>query len=85
MTTLLREPETRAGHGQDQGKCDGCPRCQDSGAPLCPQYHQDFGGLHPVCKVCRHCVLRGKHQDDGSDLDDHKGRGHQGMGPISNN
>jgi len=52
---------------------------------LCPQYHQDFGGLHPVCKVCRHCVLRGKHQDDGSDLDDLKGRGHQGMGPISNN
>jgi hypothetical protein len=24
-------------------------------------------------KVCGHCVLRGQHQDDASDLDDHPG------------
>ena len=88
MTTLAEEPKTKPGSGSaDQsGYCPGCPRCQDSSAPLCQQKHEKYGGLHPVCKHCSHCVLRGRHLDDGSDLDNHPGISKAfGPGQISRN
>ncbi len=56
------------------GKCQGCPRCQDSSAGWCPggenhtQYNEQRGNspnLHPVCRVCGHCWLRGEHDPQG--------------------
>lgn len=75
MTTVATRPEThtQAGGSNRHGSCDGCPRCQDANAVYCTSYHQRFGGRHPVCKRCGHCVLRGSHQDDTSDLDRHPG------------
>ena len=79
MTTVLeRETETRQGGGGAGRSCDGCPRCQDANAGFCPQQHEKFAGRHPVCKRCGHCVLRGRHDDDASDLDDHPGFGRPG-------
>lgn len=48
---------------------------------MCNIPHPKFADRHPVCKVCGHCVLRGQHQDDASDLDDHPG--FSGSGPES--
>lgn len=83
MVTTLERPETitkpQAGGGVGHGHCDGCPRCQDAKAGYCPYGHREFAGRHPVCKVCGHCVLRGKHEDDASDLDDYAG--HMGQAP----
>ena len=31
--------------------------------------HPQYNNLHPVCRKCGHCVLRGKHSDDTSDLE----------------
>lgn len=72
MVTTIERPEvqTRAGSGTGYGHCEGCPRCENPDAPLCSYNHRQFNGLHPVCKVCGHCVLRGEHMDDGDDLDD---------------
>ncbi len=61
--------ETKSGSGSEHRHCDGCPRCQDAGAPFCPSQHPEHDNLHPVCRRCGHCVLRGKHGDDTSDLD----------------
>ena len=71
MTTVL-ERETVTQQGGDTGNryCEGCPRCQDSGAIWCNIRHPKFNNLHPVCKRCGHCVLCGKHNDDTSDLED---------------
>ena len=62
--------EPQVGQGQDTGyrRCEGCPRCQDQNAPWCSIPHPEYGNLHPVCQHCRHCVLRGSHADDTSDL-----------------
>ena len=69
MVTML-DPRTKTQQGSGERECPGC---QDSQASLCKQPHPKFKNLHPVCKVCGHCLLRGKHRDEGSDLDDHPG------------
>ncbi len=76
MVTTLTRPETQTGAGSGSGyrSCDGCPRCQNPNAGFCSNPHPQFNGLHPVCKVCGHCVLRGEHNDSGDDLDDLAGR-----------
>jgi len=74
MTTAVAEPQVERSQGYRW--CEGCPRCQDSSAGFCKMFH--FGThprygkvdkLHPVCKRCGHCVLRGSHNDDISDLE----------------
>ena len=40
----------------------------DDSAGFCKQSHPRYNGLHPVCRVCGHCALRGSHSDDISDL-----------------
>ena len=75
VTTVARpdrQTETEVGAGF--GRCAGCPRCEHPSVPLCSSRHPQFSGLHPVCKVCSHCVLRGEHLDDASDLDDYNSR-----------
>ena len=91
MVTVLENPQTtvqpQAGVGGHTGRCEDCPRCQDPQAGLCTYYHRQFNGLHPVCKVCGHCVLRGSHDDDASDLDNYPpaaGGGKSGGGPSLN-
>ena len=53
------------------------PRWQDAAnAGFCKKIHKpEYGNLHPVCRRCGHCVLRGQHNDDTSDLEQD---GHQG-------
>lgn len=88
VTVIEREThtETRTGQGSRRGKCDGCPRCDDPNARMCSARHRKFGNLHPVCRVCGHCVLRGSHRDDRADLDDHPGFGNEhGSVPLSRN
>ena len=85
MVTLL-EPRTQTGMGTGNRECPGCPRCRDPEAPLCNIPHPKFQNQHPVCKFCGHCVLRGKHLDDGADLDDHPGFGEgEGLGVPNQN
>ena len=72
MVTTLERPQTQTGAGTSR-KCDGCPRCQRPEEPTCQIPHPKFANRHPVCRVCGHCVLRGQHLDDTSDLDDHPG------------
>ena len=79
MVTML-DPRTKTQQGSGERGCPGCPRCQDYQASWCNQPHPKFKNLHPVCKVCGHCLLRGKHRDEGSDLDDHPGF-HPGENP----
>ena len=69
MTTTLTRPETAQSQMAGGGNCEGCPRCQDATAGFCKQPHPRYGNLHPVCKTCGHCVLRGRHNDDTSDLE----------------
>ena len=71
MTTLL-EPQTRRSQGTTGRHCPGCPRCQDDNAGFCRTPHPQFSNLHPVCRRCGHCVLRGRHDDDTSDLSEEK-------------
>ena len=76
MTTVLeRETVTEQGGGSSNRYCQGCPRCQDEGALWCKLPHPKFNNRHPVCRRCGHCVLRGRHDDDTSDLDEHPGLG----------
>ena len=42
-----------------------------SSTPSTPKY----GRLHPVCRRCGHCVLRGRHDDDASDLEERENQG----------
>ena len=67
--TTLPEQETRVSQGSGGRYCEGCPRCQDDGAGFCTMRHPQYNNLHPVCRRCGHCVLRGKHNDDISDLE----------------
>ena len=89
MTTVL-ERETRTitqtGQGNRQGRCEGCPRCDEPASGFCKIPHPKYQNRHPVCRVCGHCVLRGNHVDDASDLDEHPGLGpeHAGQGPSLN-
>ena len=89
MTTVL-ERETRTitqtGQGSGQGRCEGCPRCNEPASGFCKIPHPKYQNKHPVCKICGHCVLRGNHMDDASDLDEHPGLGpeHAGQGPSLN-
>ena len=88
VTVLDRETEvrTQTGQGNRQGRCDGCPRCDEPNSPFCNIPHPKYQNRHPVCKVCGHCVLRGNHRDDAADLDDHPGFGQDaGMQPPSRN
>ena len=85
MVTMTK-PQTQTGRGAGNQECPRCPRCQDPQAPLCNIPHPKFQHTHPVCKFCRHCVLRGKHIDDAADLDDHPGLAPgQGVGNHSLN
>ena len=67
MTTLA-EPEVRRYQGTGNRYCEGCPRCRDADAGFCRQGHPQYNNLHPVCRRCGHCVLRGRHEDDTSDI-----------------
>lgn len=77
MTTAVAEPQVERSQGSRNRWCEGCPRCQDSNAGFCKAYHPgsllktalQYEGLHPVCRRCGHCVLRGSHADDISDLE----------------
>ena len=78
MTTTLTRPETEYSQSQSGmaggRNCEGCPRCQDAAnAGFCKKIHKpEYGNLHPVCHRCGHCVhcvLRGQHNDDTSDLE----------------
>ena len=64
MTTTLKQPETACSQMAGGGRCKGCPRCRDANAGFCKQVHPRHGNLHPICKICDHCVLRGLHDDD---------------------
>ena len=85
MTITRTREETSTGRGAGGGYCEGCPRCNNAQAGLCTTNHQEFGGRHPVCKACGHCVLRGKHIDDGADLDQYRGRMQPGFDTFSRN
>ena len=73
MTTeiIIRE-ETSVGDSTSGRYCDGCPRCTDANAGFCKTKHRfvtnNNMGLHPVCRRCGHCVLRGTHNDPTDDL-----------------
>ena len=67
MVTVT-ERETQRSQGTGGRYCEGCPRCRDADAGFCTQHHPQFNNLHPVCRRCGHCVLRGSHNDDISDL-----------------
>ena len=67
--TALVEPEAQRSRGTGGRRCEGCPRCQDANAGFCTQQRPRYGNLHPVCKTCGHCVLRGRH-DDASALEE---------------
>ena len=69
MVQLERELITDSDQGFSERRCEGCPRCQDSDSGFCKQQHAKFNNLHPVCRRCGHCVLRGKHNDDIKDLE----------------
>lgn len=80
MVTTQERTNVQTGSGSGYRRCEGCPRCRDSSVATCPTPHPEFNGLHPVCKVCGHCVLRGKHQDSGEDLDNYSGKMGRGFG-----
>ena len=67
--TTLPEQETRLSQGSGGRYCEGCPRCRDADAGFCTSRHPQYNNLHPVCRRCGHCVLRGSHSDDTSDLE----------------
>ena len=67
MVTVL-DPETRQAQGSRGRYCEGCPKCNDDPSSFCKQPHPQHNNLHPVCRRCGHCVLRGSHDDDTSDL-----------------
>ena len=79
MTTTITRPGTEAEYSQMAGgrSCEGCPRCKDAAnAGFCKQTHNpEYGNLHPVCRSCGHCVLRGQHNDDTSDLEQNEPQG----------
>ena len=68
MVTVT-DRETERSQGTGGRYCEGCPRCQNSDAGFCAQRHPQHNNLHPVCRKCGHCVLRGSHSDDTSDLE----------------
>ena len=85
MTTVIERetrPVTQTGQGNGQGRCDGCPRCEEPTSGFCKIPHPKYQNRHPVCRVCGHCVLRGNHMDDASDLDDHPGFSPDGPGSV---
>ena len=78
MTTVLERPPLpvlQPAHSSRQGRCDGCPRCDDPKPVSAASPTRSTRIAIPVCKVCGHCVLRGNHLDDAADLDDHPGFG----------
>ena len=67
-TVTVMDRETRRSQSTGGRYCEGCPRCTDDPSQMCKQPHPQYRNLHPVCRRCGHCVLRGKHSDDTSDL-----------------
>ena len=73
-TEIITREETSVGDSISGRYCDGCPRCTDADAGFCKQVHMNRNhppftqGLHPVCRRCGHCVLRGTHNDPTDDL-----------------
>ena len=67
MTTKTEE-DTKTEFTVGRRKCPGCPRCNDGTWCKGDPDHQRWNNLHPICKVCGHCVLRGTHLDDITDL-----------------
>jgi len=68
MTTILTQKEIERNKDIFGRYCEGCPRCKDNNIGFCKESHIKFNNLHPICRRCGHCVLRGKHNDDISDL-----------------
>ena len=69
MVLLDIKPEIELSVSSGGRSCAGCPRCTDKNAKWCTVQHKEHGNLHPVCRLCGHCVLRGSHNDDLSDLE----------------
>ena len=70
MTTIAptQDTQTQAGKGSGNPQCPGCRRCRNPEAPMCREHHPECPGVHPVCKVCRHCAFDGAHIDDAEDV-----------------
>jgi len=68
MMVTVTDKDTQLFQGTGGRFCEGCPRCTDESAGFCKQSHPQYNNLHPVCRVCGHCALRGSHSDDTSDL-----------------
>ena len=49
-------------------RCEGCPRCKNGEVGLCTLMHPNYAPMHPLCRLCHHCVLRGRHDDTVDDL-----------------
>ncbi len=76
MTIVINKPTPCTVVGSGYRRCKGCPRCQDPDAGFCKTSHSIKNrmggwttGLHPICRKCGHCVLRGSHANDTSDLE----------------
>ncbi len=74
MTTAVAEPQVERSQGTSYRWCEGCPRCTNPDVGFCKSLHSNllrtgYKGLHPVCRRCGHCVLRGSHAGDISDLE----------------
>ena len=66
VTETLPTLGNRTASDNADGLCAGCPRCIDPSAVWCGLRHPvEYKGLHPVCKICGHCWLRGKHRPGG--------------------
>ena len=68
MMVTVTDKDTQRSQGTGGRFCEGCPRCTDESVGFCKQSHPQYNNLHPVCRVCGHCALRGSHSDDTSDL-----------------
>jgi len=68
MTTATLVTERQTTDYISERRCEGCPRCQDPNAGFCKLSHPKWKNLHPICRRCGHCVLRGSHVDNTDDL-----------------
>lgn len=72
MTALAPETITRTEHASGRGKCPECASCNQQDPPACKGTHPDhqkvYKGMHPLCRICGHCILNGsKHLDTERD------------------
>ena len=53
LTTVLERETptiTQTGQGSRQGRCEGCPRCEEPASDFCKIPHPKYQNRHPVCK-----------------------------------